>query len=229
MHRPITVQYRDCNGRVVRKGTPGAKPVRLRARKWYAWITTHGGRLRRIPLSENEAAAKDKLDKLRARYGWNDSRNSRTYALERAADSLASALCKKPEWFTQAQEHGFFDDDAANADKIAEHVWRIYCLATDRPFISLTYIKAGRPADDHRMIELDARTCHMRPLRLAVNVRALAKEHYPNQSLKTHRAGPTVQLTVPDEKRQAVKLMHKLIECIPTVATLEAVGNMSHS
>ncbi len=55
--KPWIVRYLDADGRRVPKGTPGARRVRQRAKKWYAEYSVNG-RPRRVPLCRDKQAAR---------------------------------------------------------------------------------------------------------------------------------------------------------------------------
>jgi integrase len=59
--KPWIVRHLDADGRQVRKGTPGARVARVRARKWYGQYVDLEGRRRRTPLCTDKAAARQML------------------------------------------------------------------------------------------------------------------------------------------------------------------------
>ena len=62
--KPRILAYRTAEGRKCSKGTPGAKPVRTRARKWYGQFKDAQGKICRVPLCTDKTAARQKLDEL---------------------------------------------------------------------------------------------------------------------------------------------------------------------
>jgi integrase len=62
--RPTVTRYLDANGKVVAKGTPGARKVSGKARKWYASFPGPKGKRKRIPLSTDKQVAKRMLAKM---------------------------------------------------------------------------------------------------------------------------------------------------------------------
>jgi len=57
-------RYLDEHGRRVPKGTPGARVVRERSRKWYGEYRDAEGTTRRVPLATDKAAAQAKLNEI---------------------------------------------------------------------------------------------------------------------------------------------------------------------
>src|SRR5262249_55225245 len=62
-----TTCYVDAEGKRVPKGTPGARMVRLKSRKWYGQYRAADGRRRRVPLSTDKQSAKAMLAALERR------------------------------------------------------------------------------------------------------------------------------------------------------------------
>src|SRR5262245_29558640 len=62
--RPWIYRYLDSDGRRVPSGTPGARRVRERARKWYAQGVPGSPPKKRIPLCGDKTAAQQLLAKL---------------------------------------------------------------------------------------------------------------------------------------------------------------------
>jgi excisionase family DNA binding protein len=91
--KPIIIRYLDATGRQVPKGTPGARPVKERAKKWYAQGVPGWPRHKREPLATHKMTAQALLnrlveDALRGQAGLTDK-----YAKHRAApvaDHLAA-------------------------------------------------------------------------------------------------------------------------------------------
>jgi excisionase family DNA binding protein len=62
--KPWIVRYRDAEGRIVPKGTPGAVKVKERAEKWYGQYKDAAGKRCRVPLCTDKQEAKRMLAKL---------------------------------------------------------------------------------------------------------------------------------------------------------------------
>ncbi len=63
LFKPTIISYHLPDGRKVPKGTPGARKKRTKARNWYAQFRDADGRLKRVPLCPDKAAARDILAK----------------------------------------------------------------------------------------------------------------------------------------------------------------------
>ncbi len=64
LFKPRILAYKTTEGRKCPKDTPGAKPFRTRARKWYGQFKDAQGRICRVPLCTDKTAARQKLDEL---------------------------------------------------------------------------------------------------------------------------------------------------------------------
>jgi len=62
--RPYVVRWRNAAGKAVKKGTPGAKQVRERAKKWYGQYRDENNAKVRTPLCRDKVAAKTMLAEL---------------------------------------------------------------------------------------------------------------------------------------------------------------------
>lgn len=77
LFRPITIRYRLPNGKRVKKGTPGARKVKERSKKWYALYLDANDQWKRKPLCADKTAAQVMLADLdrkaqRERAGYSD-------------------------------------------------------------------------------------------------------------------------------------------------------------
>jgi integrase len=59
--KPWVIRYLDAEGHQVPKGTPGARKVKERAKKWYAQYVDQDGRRKRTPLCSDKTAARQML------------------------------------------------------------------------------------------------------------------------------------------------------------------------
>jgi integrase len=83
--KPWVVRYLAAEGRQVRKGTPGARVVRVRARKWYGQFNDGEGRRKRVPLCSDKAAARQMLAALEREVQLGRAGVSDPYAAHRKA------------------------------------------------------------------------------------------------------------------------------------------------
>lgn len=65
--KPVKTEYRDANGKRVKKGTRGAKKTRVRATKWYAQGVPSFPPKKRIPLASDKAVARRLMAELVAK------------------------------------------------------------------------------------------------------------------------------------------------------------------
>lgn len=62
LFKPRITTYRTPDGRKCKKETPGAEVFRSKAKKWYGQLKDAQGRIRRMPLCTDKAAARQMLD-----------------------------------------------------------------------------------------------------------------------------------------------------------------------
>ena len=64
LFKPVVIRYRLPNGKAVPKGTPDARKVRERTKKWYASYEDGNGMPARKPLCADKSAANTMLGEL---------------------------------------------------------------------------------------------------------------------------------------------------------------------
>jgi len=136
--RPWIYRYLDKDGHRVKKGTPGAKRVKERARKWYAQGVPGQPPKKRIPLASDKEAARQLLAKLvkraeRGEAGFEDSiTDARRRSLSEHLADFEAALRAKPKTSEKQvrqvvsrvrriiEDCGFTYPDDINADRVQQ-------------------------------------------------------------------------------------------------------------
>src|SRR5262249_19747377 len=137
-------------------GTPGAKRVRERARKWYAQGVPGYPKKKRVPLAGDKTAARQMLARLveraeRGHAGLEDSvTDARRHPLKKHLDDFEAALAAKPQTSRkQVQQVGsrvrrvvegcnFASPDDIDADRVQQF------LATLRKGTDPAPLEAGK-------------------------------------------------------------------------------------
>lgn len=188
--RVNTTQYRTDDDRVVPKGTPGARKVRVKSRKWYGEYRDRAGRRVRVPLSEDKTEAIEQLSRLREQAG--ESMAPASEVLARAATEFLDLRAKRGALFAPALERGYVDWGKVSARErreraALEDALVLQAVVNREP---LAFADWGRVWVDARTTDLPART-------VGAIIRIVAKRRYKVHQFGVERSGQTVAIVFP--------------------------------